>query len=179
MIQTVAIALDPNQYRVNYFLNGHKSPAYHVVPGTGGNSPFNTPETPFLLPSALDTLEVNVTAALGPAGAPVYWGVRIQFFTQNNNLIHLHGFSGQYDLDHLDAMVTGPVQSNGRATAGFTPIDGVGPFRDALWQPTDLREGTPVRMSFTVLAFSDSQHKIPVVDSDPANNTLDLWLMRV
>ncbi len=177
MSSSAPISLDPENFQVIYTVKGVSSPDYKVYQESTKGTPFNTTRTPFLIPSDVERFGFNAFAKVGAAAAPVYWGVRMQFFDLGSQLITSHGFSGNQTVDHMDSNVDKPVQPNTEGRAGFTPIDRTGAWRDYAWQPADLPVGVPVRMSVTLLAYSDPQFA-NAVTTQPSDSTLSIWLMR-
>jgi hypothetical protein len=180
MTTQVQLSIDPSLFQVRYEVGGHESPTYQVLPEANGASPFNTSATPFLLPSSFGKFYIIPRVNLGPANGPVYWGVRVQFFTESNQVIPCQGFSDSLDLDHLNGYSGVQVQPNGHDHATFFPIDSIDPaVRPNTWQPEDLPASQSVRLSIAALAFGDAKGQQPIPVSGAPNNAVDFWLMHV
>jgi hypothetical protein len=178
--QATDLRLDPNRFFLVYAVKGITSPNYHVVPAATGMSPFNTVNTPFLIPCDVENFGGQITAALGPSGPAVYWKIKIQLFSsQSPNIpIQSTGFSGTTPpFDYLAGGVTPPVQPGAQADAGYTVLSTVHIFRDFLFQPRDLGMD-PVLMVLTITPYQDAQFKHPLEDTDRSNNVLDIWVQR-
>jgi hypothetical protein len=177
--QATDLALDPNRFFLQYWVNGIEAPTYQVVPATTGPSPFNTELTPFLLPCAVENFGGQLTVNLAPTGPAVYWGLEVRFFTANTQPIASTGFYGNYPFDHVSGRVTPPVQPGSHSDAGYTVLSTLptNPFKYHLFQPHDL--GTePVRVHIAVTAYPDPDQSIVQRETNSANNVLDIWVQR-
>jgi hypothetical protein len=173
------LAIDPFRFYLEYTVNDTTTPTYQVVPTTTGAFPFNTADTPFLLPCEVQESGGQISAHLLSAAAPVYWKGIVRFIHEDGTVIVSHGYSGMHTFDSRAFPVTPILAPGTSADAGYISLSKVNVFRDEMFQPDDLGEDTPVRMELTVLPFADAQHMHPIVDSRPANNVVNIWVMRV
>lgn len=173
---SVDIAFDITSFELVYQASGIHSPTYKLTPWAGPqpvqlppDAPFNTPRTPFLLPSAVELFggELRISSQ---STIPVYWKVVAQLTDNGVAITTTDGFA-QAEV----AAVTAAVQPATTALTGYTPIMINHP---GLYEPQALPTQQPVLMTLTLLAFSDAAYVHPMKDSTPANNQLSIWLMR-
>ena len=60
---------------------------------------------------------------------------------------------------------------------GYTPFSTAMGFRHWLYQPQIWVQAAP-RYGWNWATPFDAQHTQPIVDSNPANNVVNLWVMR-
>jgi hypothetical protein len=152
---------------------------YHLVPrvqpghpGFDALSPYNTANTPFLIPSAAKMFGGQL-AMVSHSSIPVYWRPRGQFMTQGNIAL-TQSLTGQ---NHFDTPVTGKgaVQPGQTALCGWTPILATHQWS---FQPNDLPLLQPVHLQFALHTFSDQAFANPLTDTTPADDVIGVWVMR-
>ena len=172
------LELSHSRFFLTYVADNTSLPDTEIVPTTTGAFPFNTANTPFLLPCGVQNFAGQLQAHLLSAPTPVHWQGTVRFLRADGTVIVSKGYSGTQSFDHGVLPVTEALNVGASAGAGYTPLSTIHSFRDFMYQPADLGANTPVRMELTVTPFADTQHKIPITDSNPANNVINLWLMR-
>jgi hypothetical protein len=186
------LGVDVSHFLIYYKLGGHYSAQSQlfeppISPLPTLPVPFSTPEVPFLLPEAIQRLLFGIRIKSAFA-QPVFWGVRVKMFELNNpQPITSTGFDPKgKPFDYRDGPVTGPVQPNATAGAGFTPLS-VEPVENVTppshlsqYQPGDLKLGVPVRLNITVRAHSAAPQTDANLIPDVGNkNVIDVWIKRV
>jgi hypothetical protein len=176
--QAADLGLYPHNLTLQYRVNDELAPVMKVNPNTTGASPFNSANTPYLLPCDVQNFGGQWQVFSAAPGSALYPQVVTRLYRADDSLITSHGYSNttNFNLLYVDMPL---LQAGTSALAGFTLVSTVSPFRDWLYQPGDLPANTPVRLEMTVRAFSDSQYTQPVADSNAANDVMNLWLMRV
>lgn len=179
------LTLNPAFFNIKYGVNGHASPDYRVNPWVTtlspfNPSPFNSELTPFLIPAAAEEFEFHVRVDSAPGGYPVHWRVSFSYFnpppgnaiivSPGNPANNVASFSFRYG--QVTEMVN-PGTFDGGGWEGFNANRIYG------YQPGDLPVNIPVRLEITLQAYSDPAFTQPVTDTDPSNNVLNFWLMRV
>ena len=144
------------------------SAVHQVLPQTTGESPFNTKDTPYLIPCAVQNFggQLDVVSGGPEDVAPQ---VTVELFKADGTVIVSHGFSGTTTFDHL-TMDLGTVPANARQPVGFTVVSTVNMFKDGLYRPKDLPRHKSVRMRLTVTQ--------PNVDANPSNDVVEIWVRR-
>jgi hypothetical protein len=177
------IGLNPWFFDVGYHVNGMNSPQYVVEPRTTDVFNPNTSRTPFLLACQVESFGFNVVADSTLTSQHVFWEVIIKFFQFNRDhsetQIVSHGCLGDTTFDVGVGQVTGVLNPGASAEAGFTPLNAGGNFCQWQFQPTELQANTPVRMEIELKSFQDQDFKTPVSDTDPRNDRINFWVMRV
>jgi len=176
--QAADLGLDPYRFFLNYQVKGIGSPAYQVLPTATGDSPFNTKDTPMLIPCGVEFFGGQLRIV---SGGPddVYARVTFELHKADGATITSTGYSGTTFFDHLDMNVSGLLSAGQGEDAGFTPVSKVNVFKDWLYQPKDLPKNAPVRMQMTVSGFEDPQFTQGVNDPNPANDVMNVWVERV
>jgi hypothetical protein len=181
----VDVGFDINQFRVAYSLGLYttaeykqlRSPDYHVMPKTQpGNpgfdalSPYNTPLTPFLIPSAAKMFGGQLSV-FSHSSIPVYWTVRSQFVTQGNVAL-TQSPSGANFFDTQPGAV---IPQGGMGLCGYLAILATHPWS---FQPDDLPLHEPVHLQDKLHVYSDGAFANELTDATPADDVIGIWVMR-
>jgi len=172
------LTIDANRFYLVYQVKGVVSPAYQVLPKTTGSSPFNTKDTPMLIPCGVEYFGGQLRIVSG-GPEDVYARVSFEFHRPDGSTITSTGFYGTEFFDHLDMNVSGLLSAGQGEDAGFTPVSKVNTFKRWLYQPKDLPKNTPVRMQMTTSGFADPMFTQGVNDANPQNDETNIWIERV
>ena len=185
------LAFDLSRFMLTYKVNGTWAPIYQLFPPNltpeqptppPMPAPFNTPETPFLIPADVEDFGGSLFIRSG-FSVPVFWRVRFEmsYGIGVPQVITSKGLNSQGNpFEFLDLIPTPPVEANDAAGAGFTPLSVDGIFATTQYQPSDFGIDVPVRMKMTLTAHSgppSSDNVLP--DTDRTTNVLEVWLKLV
>lgn len=164
-------------YQLVYRVAGESAPSMTIHPPASGQFTYNTSNTPYLLPCDVENFGGQIAYSSAAGGSPAYPRVSIAFYRTDDSTIVSHGYYGNVTFSSL-GMDLPVIQPGASALAGFTLISTINPFKQWLYQPSDFPANTPVRLEMTLREFSDSSYTQEVLDSNTANNQLNIWLMR-
>jgi hypothetical protein len=184
----VDVGFDINNFHLVYSLAVYTTPEYqskslhsadyHLVPrkqpgnpGFDALSPFNTPKTPFLIPSAAKMFGGQLQV-FSHSSIPVYWTVHSQFMTQGNVALTQSPTGANYfdtaPTDH-------PVDPASVSQTGYLPVLATHQWS---FQPNDLPLEQPVHLQHKLHLFSDAAFANALTDTTPADDVIGVWVMR-
>jgi hypothetical protein len=171
------LAFDPTVFISQYEVSGVRGPAYAILPATSGPSPFNSEATPALLPCQFQNLDIRLQVAVTPNSARPYGELTVRLYGTDGMVISSRGFDNASSVfDRVDVAL--PLLDPGTWDVPFTPISSVDPSRNELFQPRDLPKNRPVRLEMFVAPYADAALTRPLTDPTPADDVLNLWVMR-
>jgi hypothetical protein len=169
------LGLDASRFLTQYGVQNVQSPVYQVFPATTDASPFNTADTPEVLPCALQSFDTQVLLTSASGGTTVYPQVTVRLYNANGTPI-MSTANGS-TIDQVVANLA-PLQPGATTMADLTAISSVSPDAGVLFQPRDLPRNRAFRMEITVTPFADPQYSRPVSDANPDNDVMSFWLMK-
>jgi hypothetical protein len=163
------LALNRDRLALRYKVGGNWTPNYGLMASSQtSSSPYNTAQTPFLVPEAADEFGGLQYVGSGSA-APVWWALTVQFILNGSPITSSTGIMiGEIAV----TPPLGPGETDGCGYRAF--MQG----HAGAFQPSDLPVRTPVTLRLGLRSYSDDKHQHLLVDDDPSNNELDVWVMR-
>ncbi len=171
----IDISIDIDNVTFVYWVGGKRTPIYTIAPVAHPGpsifqleSPFNTAQTPFLLPAAVETLGGQVVVH-SKCSIPVFWKLHTTMLLNGVALTTNGGFASSDTTPGL------AVQPGTIGMAGYTPIMVNHPGQ---FEPHSLPIHQPVLMRLSVQPYADATFAHPLVDVNGADNTTAIWVMR-